>query len=82
MKFAVVELKYVQGKTYIVPISWIRKFKQKFSRTESFLCYISVTISDVPDFEAEYRKEEFNGTAGIYKVFVLKVTSKCLCFLL
>lgn len=73
MKFAVVELKYVPGKTYIVPINWIKKFNLKFKKTESFLCFISLTISDEPDFDADH-KREFNGSAGTYKVFVLTVT--------
>lgn len=77
MKFAVVELKYVPGKTYIVPINWIKKFNKKFKQTESLLCYISLNISDEPNFDVDYYKEELKCAAGMFKVFVLKVTSEC-----
>lgn len=77
MKFAVIEYKYVAGKTHIVPLKCIKKYSPKSKQTESFLCYISPNISDEPDFNVKYSKEPFNGSVGIFKVFVLKVTGEC-----
>lgn len=75
MKFAVVELKYKPGKTFVVPINWIKKFNQKFKQTQAFLCYISSNFSDEPNFDVGYGKD-FNGSAGTFKIFVLKVAGR------
>lgn len=73
MHFAVVELKYVKKRTFIVPISWIKNYKINHSLTQEFYCYISTDLKDDPNFEIKYLLK-FNGNAGLFKVFVLTVT--------
>lgn len=72
MRCAVVELKYMPKKTFIVPINWIKNYIPTHLPTVPFLCYISTNLKDDPNFRAKYYKK-FNGTAGLFKVFILTV---------
>lgn len=75
MNFALVELKYVEKGMYIVPITNIQSSKPKVSAIDPYFCYISTNLTDEPDFDAKYY-EKFDGTAGIFKVFIRKITSE------
>lgn len=80
MSFAVVELKYMPKKTFIVPITWIKNYVAKHLPTVEFYCYISTNLKDDPNFQAKYYVK-FTGTAGLFKVFILTVTGWLYLFL-
>lgn len=69
MSFAVVELKYMPKKTFIVRISWIKNYVRNHSPVQEFYCYISTDLAEDPDFSSKYYLK-FNGTPGLFKVFV------------
>ncbi len=79
-RYAVVELKYVPRKTFVVPINWIKDYSAVHGSTYEFYCYISTNLKDEPDFVAKYYMK-FNGTPGRFKVFVLTTTGQCYMFL-
>lgn len=74
MDFAIVELKYVEKGMYIVPIGNIKSSKPKVS-TDPYFCYISADLTEEPNFDAKYY-EKFEGSPGVFKVFIRKITSK------
>lgn len=73
MKCAVVELKYVPKKFFIVRTDYLKDFKGKYSSFESVLCYVSNDLSDEPNFVAKY-SEKYDVEPGVYKVFIKKIT--------
>ncbi len=75
MNFAIVELKYVEKGMHIVPIGNIQSSKPKVSTMDPYFCYISTDITGEPNFDAKYH-EKFDGTPGVFKVFIRKITSK------
>lgn len=75
MKFAVVEMKYDEGKTFIVQIAWLLNFTNKYNKTDDFLCFISTNLEDDIDLESGY-SVKFNGQPSLFKVFVLKLTGQ------
>lgn len=72
--FAVVELKYDEGKKLVVSVDRIIGFKPKFSKTEAFLCYWTYNMHDkVEELECGYALK-FTGNPSIFKVFIIKLT--------
>lgn len=70
MQFAIVELKYVPKKFFIVQTDRIKDFKKKNSVADSYLCYISTDWSEEPNFLANY-SQKYDGVSG---VFIRKIT--------
>lgn len=77
MNYAIVELKYVEKRMFIVSVDNIQSSKPKVSSADPYFCYISTDLTDEPDFDAKYF-EKFDGTPGVFKVFIRKMTSKTL----
>lgn len=74
--YAVVELKYDEGKTFVAPIHRILNYKPKFNKTDDFLFYWSSNLQDSADqIECGYSMK-FTGDPSLFKVFILKVASK------
>ncbi len=76
MSYAVVEPKYMPKKSFIVRISWIKNYVPTYLPTVEFYCYISTDLNDDPNFRAKYYMK-FNGTPGLFKVFILTVKGWC-----
>lgn len=72
-KFAIVELKYEEKKTFIVRLKWIKAMKPKPSAVDLHFCYISTDLTAEPNFGAKYLKT-FDGESGYFKVFIRKIT--------
>lgn len=71
--FAVVELKYMPKKTFVVPLAWVKNYIRGHLPTAEFFCYISSDLKESANFEAKYFIK-YTGIAGLFKVFVLFIT--------
>lgn len=72
--FAVVELKYEQGKMLVVKTDRIINFKKRFNKTQDFLFYWTANMQDNPEeMECGYAIK-FTGEPSLFKVFIIKLT--------
>lgn len=75
-KYAVVELKYDEGKVVIVKRKWILKWKKKYIKTDDEFCYWCTNLDDSPDdMKCEY-SEKFTGEPALFKVFVITLAGE------
>lgn len=81
MDFVIVELKYVEKRMFIVPIKNIQSSKPKASAVDAYFCYISMDLTEEPNFNAKYC-EKFDGSPGLFRVFIKKITSEMLLHLI
>lgn len=78
--FAVIELKYDEGKIFVVKKKWILNSKERYNKTDDEFCFWSNNFEDSPDqMKCEYSKK-FTGEPALFKVFVIKLTGDFLIF--
>lgn len=74
--YAVVELKYDEGKRLIVRRKWILNSKKIYNKTDDEFCYWSDNFEDSPEqMKCEYA-QKFTGKPSLFKVFVIKLAGK------